>query len=423
MRKMTRVALLRAGKEYAAANGGSVDVAAVCRALGVGVYAVRDHFGTQGAYRAAVADDAIPIDDDQRGIGQHLGPDGARGTLTDAAQLEAERADKAERMQKREARAVIAALESEVGSYAERQSVLDALSAAPAPRPYRIEQRAKRGPLPAASYFALASDWHMEERVRPETVQWRGEYNPEISRERAAQFFRSNLKLLAAARHAWDIRQMILWLGGDLITGYIHEELEEDNFLSPTEACLLVYETVSAGISTLLESADLEHLLIPTSHGNHGRLWKKPRIGTAAKNSFEWLVYQFLARRFADEPRITFQVASGYHNLVDVYGFRVRFHHGDQIGYGGGVGGIAVPAHRRIQRQAKSDVERVGLDCFGHFHEFGAPPGIVHNGSLIGVTAFSDAKGFGSSEPVQASFVIDAKYQLVSNISPVLVKK
>ena len=80
------------------------------------------------------------------------------------------------------------------------------------------------------------SDWHFEERVDAATINDLNEYNLEIAAERWVACIQNNLKLVHKERHSSDIKQICLWLGGDFITGYIHEELEESNYLSPTQA-------------------------------------------------------------------------------------------------------------------------------------------------------------------------------------------
>ena len=74
-----------------------------------------------------------------------------------------------------------------------RADFVEAVASLPDPKPYAIrarkEQRGKH--FQAATYVMLASDWHIEERVRPETVGWRNEYSPEIAQERAERFFKS----------------------------------------------------------------------------------------------------------------------------------------------------------------------------------------------------------------------------------------
>lgn len=327
---------------------------------------------------------------------------------------------------------MIRALEKELSGLRVRSHWMDRLAEQPEPKPYKIRRKGrKKGKLPQATYFQLASDWHMGERVRPETVQGRNEYNPEIAQERAEQFFRSNLTMLKAARSAWDVRQGVFWLGGDLMTGYIHEEYEEDNFLSPIEESLLIFDTLNRGIQFMLDRSDLEEILMVTNHGNHGRTGKKLRISTAAQNSFEWGTYQMLRRHWREEPRLKWQISSGYHNVVDAYGFGVRFSHGEQVGYQGGIGGLPIPVQKRIGRQAKGEVALppkvrgapIRLDAIGHFHSLQHPKDFIVNGSLIGWNAYAEGKGFGYEPPMQCSFVIDEEYQLVSNFNPILVQQ
>ena len=354
------------------------------------------------------------------------------GDLTDAQALARERSTRDRKEQERERKKIVKALEAELKISEERNAFLDALEAAPEPKPYRMRRRKGQGKSkPAASYTMAASDWHMGEQVDPAIVGGRNEYNPEIAQERAEQYFHSQLTMLKAARSAWDIRDGVLWLGGDLMTGYLHEENMESNYLSPVEEALLVHETFTKGIRFLLDRSDLDHILIPTSNGNHGRTGKKMTASTPAKNSFEWLTYQHLARTFADEPRVTFQIATGYHNVVDLYGMRIGFHHGDAIGYAGGIGGTAIPANRRIGRQALTippDWEGTALGAchlyiHGHFHQLAYPGLFIQNGSLIGWNPFADRIGAGYQDPQQFSFVVDERYRVVSNFNPILVTK
>lgn len=361
----------------------------------------------------------------------------ARGRMqrrekTDAEALAAERAAARKKRQLLEAKKVVKALEKEVDVLTERQAFIDELAEAPDPEPYAIRAGEGEGKsLPAATYCMNASDWHMGERVRPENVGWRNEYTPEIAQERAEQFWRSQLTMLDAARSAWEVRQGVLWLGGDLMTGYIHEEYQEENFLSPVQEALLVYETMVSGIRFFLDRSALGHLLIPTSNGNHGRTGRPIKIASYAKNSFEWMLYHFLRRRFFDEPRVTFQIANGYNNLVDVYGVRINYHHGDAVKYAGGIGGPTIPLNKRIGRIAASVPQRwegtakgaPHLYVQGHLHTAMYPRGAIFNGSLIGWNDFAEWVGCGYEDPVQTSFVVDEKHKLVSNYNPIIVTK
>src|SRR5262249_8494702 len=153
----------------------------------------------------------------------------------------------------------------------------------------------------------------------------------------------------------------------------------------PTEASLFAQDLITGGLKFLLENGDFKTIKIPCSYGNHGRTTQKKKIATGAKNSFEWLMYNNLARQFADEPRVEFQIADGYLTYVDVFGYLCRFHHGDAIGYQGGVGGVTIPLNKFIARANQQCV--AALDSLGHFHQHLAYSYVNKfqiNGSLIG---------------------------------------
>jgi len=353
-----------------------------------------------------------------------------RRERTDEEALAEERGRVAAVGQRVERERVVKALQKEVKVLESRQAFIDEISSAPDPEPLVIKALKGQGKtLPAATYVMLASDWHVGERVRPENVGGRNEYTPEIAQERALRYWKSQLIMLNAARAAWDVRWAVLWLGGDLMTGYIHEEYLEENFLSPVEEALLLHRMLLPGIRAFMDESGLERLLVPTSCGNHGRTGQKMKVSTAAKNSFEWLAYQHLAFALDGDDRIKFQVGTGYHNVVDVYGFRIRFHHGDGLSYQGGIGGLSIPANRRIGRQALSiPLEWEGtirgvthLDAFGHYHQLSYPKYFISNGSLIGWNDFAEKIGCSFEPPQQCSFVVDERYRVVSNFNPILV--
>jgi hypothetical protein len=397
--------LIQRGVELRAEAGRSILAREFTRATGVSDATVRARFGSWDAFAARF----------QTG-GQEMTPE-QTAEATDLERLKAKGQAK-----RGELRAVIRDLERRLGEEETKvEHLLGLADAAAGPAPEPIEPIVSRsGKLPEATYVMLASDWHVGERVRPGTVGGRNEYNPDIAAERAERFWRSNLLLLDGARKLWDVNQALLWLGGDIITGYIHEEYEEENFLSPIEETMLAFDLIVRGLNHVLKTSDLAKIRVATSVGNHGRTTKKMRHATRTRNSYEQMLYRQLARAFAEEPRISWQIGDGYHNVVDIYGFRIRFHHGDEVKYGGGVGGLTVPMYRRMGRQAQAG-ERIDLDCIGHFHQLQFPKRVVGNGSLIGWTPFAENLGFEYEHPAQASFVIDAKHRTPSAMNPVFV--
>ena len=267
--------------------------------------------------------------------------------------------------------------------------------------------------------IALASDWHVEEQVNPKTINYINEYNPTIARFRANNYFINLLKLVEKERQDVDIDKLVLWLGGDLITGYIHDELIEDNFMSPTEAILFAQELIFTGIKYLVEFGNFKEILIPCSYGNHGRIHVKKKISSGFKNSYEWMLYHTLSQFFESESRVKFQISDGYFNYLELYGKTLRFHHGDFVGYNGGVGGVTVPLNKFIARSNQQIV--ADMDCIGHFHQLTPNPSFTINGSLIGFNAYAQSIG-ASPEPAKQAFQILDSVRGFTISAPILVE-
>jgi|SRR6478609_989020 len=271
----------------------------------------------------------------------------------------------------------------------------------------KIRRRETKSGIREGTAVILASDWHVEENVYPEAVAGRNSYNLKIAEARAERFFHGIEWLLDFGRTEFSLRDVILWLGGDLITGYIHEELQEDNDLSPVEAVLFLKKLLTKGIKTLLLDPAIEQLTIPCSYGNHGRITAKRRIKTGAKNSYEWLLYNILKEDFADEKRVRFVVDQSAHQYVEAYDFNLHFHHGDEVKFGGGIGGLSVPLNKRVFKW--DGVKRADYHHIGHFHQLTDLGRTVVNGSLIGYSEYAMSIGADYEAPQQAMYILDSK--------------
>jgi hypothetical protein len=253
-----------------------------------------------------------------------------------------------------------------------------------------------------ATAVLLCSDWHVEEEVRPETVNGLNTYNLEIADrciERLADGFEWMLR-----DPRFDIRSAVIAIIGDLLSGYIHDELVEGNLLSPPEALVWLIDRIEAMVRKILATCpDLDRIIVPCHSGNHGRTTEKQRVSSRESNSFEQVIYQTLRRLFRDEPRIEFHIATGEWSEVDVMGFTLAFTHGDSFQSNGGVGGISIPIKRGITRQFQGrDIHQFNM---GHFHQRTDFGNIQVNGSMIGYAPFSQ-RIHAAFEPRQQSFYL-----------------
>lgn len=284
----------------------------------------------------------------------------------------------------------------------QEQQVDTALAISKTPAHVTSIPKIKSGPGGSAVAFAIASDWHVEETVDPKTVNNLNAFDLTIASQRVRTFFQKVVRLTEIQRAGTKIDTLVLALLGDLMTGYIHEELRESNGLSPTETLLWLQDEVASGLKLLEKHFD--HIVIPCSYGNHGRCTIKPRHATGARNSYEWMLYHILKKQF---PQFDWRISDGYHNYLEVNGKVVRFHHGDDLKYQGGVGGLTIPVEKAIaqwNRAIKAD-----LDIFGHWHQSQQNPKWISNSSLIGHNAYAIAIKAGYEPPSQTFFLMDSK--------------
>jgi hypothetical protein len=253
---------------------------------------------------------------------------------------------------------------------------------------------------------SIASDWHLEERVEPEVVNGLNDFDFAEAKRRIEKYFEQTLYLTDLMRHETRIDMLILALLGDLLSGYIKDELIENNQFSPCEAVIHLVHLIKNGLDFLWEQGNFEEILLPCCFGNHSRTTEKMRHSTAYKNSYEYIVYNYLGLLYQDNPHINFKIAHGYHNYVDVFGrYTIRFHHGHNIRYHGGVGGIAIPTNKAINGWNKS--RRPYLDVFGHFHQLKDNGSWICNGSLIGYNPYALSIKADYEPPQQAFFTIE----------------
>lgn len=265
--------------------------------------------------------------------------------------------------------------------------------------------------------FAIASDWHIEETVRPETVDNLNSYSVAIAEKRIEQFFQNTLKLVRKEQKATKIDTLVLALLGDFISGNIHDELLENCSLRPADAIVHVEKLILAGIKYLLQHSELK-LVIPCHVGNHTRMTKKVHISTETGNSLETIMYYQLKNYFAGNPRVEIIIAPGYLSYHKVYDFNVCFQHGHAVRFQGGVGGLTIPLNKAIAQWEKA--RHADLYVLGHWHTRTDGGNAIVNGSLIGYNAFAQFIKASYEKPSQVFFLVDKKRGCKTVVCPIL---
>ena len=238
------------------------------------------------------------------------------------------------------------------------------------------------------SLILVLTDWHVEERIDLKQTNGINQYTPSIAEARAKSVVQSFIEMY----HEWNkkakVDHIVVAVLGDMITGYIHDELVESNYLSPVEACLFARDLLCSSLKKIKQECKGAKLIdVVTCNGNHGRTTKRMRHKTSHKNSYEWGLYHFIAKEFAGDKTFKFRIGESYHNWLKVQGHDVRFHHGDNIRFAGGVGGLSIPANKAVSAWNRRRVATV--DIFGHWHQFIDTWNWVSCGCLIGYSEFA----------------------------------
>jgi hypothetical protein len=265
-----------------------------------------------------------------------------------------------------------------------------------------------------ATMVVLLSDIHCEETVRPETVNGLNSFDLDVCQARLEELQERFFTMLAHERELTRIERVVLWFGGDWISGMIHPELAEENALHPLAAIRWIGERMRGFLDAVADNA--KEIVVATSCGNHGRTTEKLRTNEA-DTSYEHHLY--LTMRAAEKRRnVTWQIGEGHLNYVSLDGFRIRFCHGHAVRYQGGIGGIHVPLNKAIA--AWDATERADLTCLGHWHQFswGRAGRYVSNGSVIGHSAYAVRIKATYEPPCQAAIVIDHGRREVTKAYP-----
>lgn len=294
-------------------------------------------------------------------------------------------------------------LVTEVSQLRERIAIAEGLQSSP-PKPIKAVNLGSAAREGAA--VILCSDWHVEEPVAP-TAYWPHGYNLNEADKRIGRLWAGAEWLIKFHRPVFLCREVVLWLGGDLMTGNIHEELRETSALAPLATLEWLRDRIVAGIDRLLGDRKIDRVTVVCSYGNHGRTTEKRRVATGAEHSYEFALYWQLARHYEKDARAVFVVEPSAHQYLKVYDFDLHFHHGDDIAYGGGVGGISVPGNKAVAQWDKW--RAADYHHFGHFHQYLDLGAAVFNGSLIGPNAYAMSIKATPEPPQQAFYILDSK--------------
>jgi hypothetical protein len=255
------------------------------------------------------------------------------------------------------------------------------------------------------------SDFHWGEVVHPSQINGVNRFNMTIARERLRYTVETAIQLCKIVDRGMDYPGIVVPLGGDMVSGNIHEELTATNELNSMPVVLDLYGQLVSAITRLADV--FGHVFLPCVGGNHGRnttkVWAKDRNHT----SFDWLLYQFLAKHFERDRRVTFYIPDGPDAAYQIYDHRYLLTHGDQFRGGDGMIGALGPIirgdHKKRSRNSQIDMEYDTMIC-GHWHQLMMLTRLIVNGSLKGYDEYAYAGNFPFESPTQGLWITHPRH-------------
>jgi predicted phosphodiesterase len=271
--------------------------------------------------------------------------------------------------------------------------------------------------------MGMLSDLHWGEKVSLDEMSGLNEFNRKIACQRLKLCTTSFVDL--AKNHMVNpiYPGFVLLLGGDMITGDIHEELQDTNDGYVQQSLLELQEQLIAAITTLAD--EFGRVFVPCVVGNHGRMSTKPRHKGRVYTSFEWNLYCQLERYFktVGDKRVQFHIPTESDAHFNVMGHRFLLTHGDSLGVKGGDGiiGALGPIARGTMKIGRSE-SQIGRDfdtlVIGHWHTYiprGEAVPVIVNGTLKGYDEYARlALRVPYSRPSQALWFVHPKYGITA---------
>lgn len=243
--------------------------------------------------------------------------------------------------------------------------------------------------------IAVLSDLHYGEVVELPQVGYSNQFNVETAEKRLQEWVETLIALCYDyEKEPPNYDGIVVCLGGDMISGDIHDELKASNDLPSLGAVMRLAGMLKKCLLTIADK--FGNVVVPCVTGNHGRITHKPQAKNYNEVNFETLLYLMLERELESDKRFNFIFPDDTVVHFTVYGTNYALTHGNFMGVNGGHGiiGSIGPITRGAQKIILSEASkpnpiRVDKVIMGHWHTAMELPNAFVNGSLKGYDEYA----------------------------------
>lgn len=258
---------------------------------------------------------------------------------------------------------------------------------------------------------AMLTDTHFDEIVRPEEVLGYNAYNREIGVFRLHRWANKVVSLARDHISGIEWKGLTVFVGGDIFSGNIHDELIQTNADTLYGSVVFWIEQVESALTLLVNHFGKVHVAVTV--GNHGRRTVKPRAKLRVRDNIEWLFWRVIERDFRADKRVTWSIPEAMDTFVTVYNTRYQLTHGDQFRGGSGISGVLFPlmlGNYRKSRKSLAMGQPYEVLLCGHYHQYLTLPGVIMGGCLKGYDEYASSINVVPEPPTQAFWITDPKW-------------
>lgn len=214
---------------------------------------------------------------------------------------------------------------SDAGAIAIASAIAENIQSRPEIKPNRYERRARSLANVAIGGILDIGDVHWGETVQARNTGGLFEYNTEIAERRLNHTIDEAIEIAKAHK----LTKLNLILGGDLVSGAIHDDLNRHNEMMVAEQTVSFAEVMYGGVEKLL-SAKLIVEGVSVS-GNHGRTMYKEKgyFKNKQQENYDWMVAKMMQAHGKNQKGFTLDVPDTVWALIEIAGRRFLTMHGD----------------------------------------------------------------------------------------------
>lgn len=260
----------------------------------------------------------------------------------------------------------------------------------------------------AATACIAFTDWHIGEVVVAGEMGGSNRYNWKIAQDRALAITDRMIEHFVVQRSGYAIRECVVFVLGDMVTGDIHAELTATNEFPVTVAIARAGALLAECFRRLCGAFE-KVSAYEVACDNHGRLTQKPQAKQGGINNYSRLVYEIANLHLADVSHFHAEISDDMSPVWKVHGHHFAAAHGHQVKSAGRTPyyGFSRYVGQFLRDRLERKLPAIERFLFGHFHHHASlEDGItVLCPSLIGQNEWSRSMGL-RGRPGQLAFLV-----------------